>query len=259
MPSRAAAPGARFWTTTSAFSSTRRSSTSAAAGCFTSSVRLSLERLVQTKWEARPRTRESYPRAKSPTPGRSILITRAPRSASWRVANGAAIACSRVTTVRPLSGCMGRSFRGSAQRGSRVHREPALMVLGPQLDGLAVVLKLAVDAERVQVERRPDGLEAERRDVGLGQAAPHQVHQQRGDQRPVHDQSGIALDFGDVLAVVVDPVAVERERRVSEQQDVIGHDLALPSRPGLSVLGRRLDVAGALGVAVHDVVELDDG
>src|ERR1039457_2656730 len=45
----------------------------------------------------------SYCRAKSPEPGRSILITRAPRSASCRVASGAATACSRVTTVMPDS------------------------------------------------------------------------------------------------------------------------------------------------------------
>ena len=78
-----------------------------ASGCFTSSVRLSLERLVHTKCDASPRTRSSYPRAKSPTPGRSILMTRAPRSASCRVANGAAIACSSATTVMPASGLTG--------------------------------------------------------------------------------------------------------------------------------------------------------
>src|ERR1044071_3200758 len=37
-------------------------------------------------------------------PGRSILMTRAPRSASCRVANGAATACSTATTVIPSSG-----------------------------------------------------------------------------------------------------------------------------------------------------------
>ena len=37
----------------------------------------------------------------SPVTGRSTLMTRAPRSASWRVQNGAAMACSRVTTVTP--------------------------------------------------------------------------------------------------------------------------------------------------------------
>src|SRR5438067_1067416 len=37
-------------------------------------------------------------------------MTRAPRSASWRVAKGPAIACSSVTTVMPLSGCMSLSL-----------------------------------------------------------------------------------------------------------------------------------------------------
>src|SRR3954469_20784315 len=104
-----------------------------------------------------PLTVSSYPRAKSPVPGRSILMTRAPRSASWRVANGAAIACSSVTTVIPLSGCKS----GSPQRRDRIHRQPAFVVLGPQPDRRAVGLELAVHPERVQVERRPHGLEAE--------------------------------------------------------------------------------------------------
>ncbi len=56
---REAAPGARFWTTMSACSRTRRWRIACASGCFTSSVRLSLLRLVQTKWEARPCTRSS--------------------------------------------------------------------------------------------------------------------------------------------------------------------------------------------------------
>src|SRR5438874_6845896 len=54
-----------------------------------------------------PLTVSSYPRAKSPGPGRSILMTRAPRSASWRVANGAATACSTATTVIPSRGLIG--------------------------------------------------------------------------------------------------------------------------------------------------------
>ena len=61
-------------------------------------------------------TRSSYARAKSPTPGRSILMTRAPRSASCRVQNGAAIACSSVTTVMPSRGSHG-GFRHQKDRG----------------------------------------------------------------------------------------------------------------------------------------------
>src|SRR6478735_10342041 len=110
-PSRAAAPGARFCTTTSASSLISRLRMICASGCFTSSVRLSFERLVQTKCDARPRTRSSYPRAKSPTTGRSILMTRAPRSANCRVAKGAATACSNDTIVSPSRGFMLQFFR----------------------------------------------------------------------------------------------------------------------------------------------------
>src|SRR6185436_4990497 len=109
-------------------------------------------------------------------------MTRAPRSANWRVANGAAMACSSVTTVSPLSGCIS----GSPQRRDRIHRQPAFMVLGPQLDA-AVGLRLAIDAERAQVEGRANGLEPEGGDVGIGRVAANQVHQQGGDQGAVHD------------------------------------------------------------------------
>src|SRR5829696_7589771 len=111
-PSLPVAPGARFWTNTSA-PSMRRLSTSFAPSCLRSRVRDSLERLSQTKWLARPFTVLSYPRAKSPTCGRSTLTTRAPRSASWRVANGAATACSRETTVTPSSGSIRKRPRKS--------------------------------------------------------------------------------------------------------------------------------------------------
>ncbi len=102
-PMRAAAPGARFCTKTSAVLSRVLRALSASA-CFKSRVRLSLERFTQTKCEAKPETRSSYALAKSPAPGRSTLMTRAPKSASWRVQKGAAIACSSETTVMPSSG-----------------------------------------------------------------------------------------------------------------------------------------------------------
>src|SRR5215218_7333168 len=75
-PSLPVAPGARFWTKTSALS-IMRASTSLAPSCLRSRVRDSLERLSQTKWLARPFTVLSYPRAKSPTSGRSTFMTRA--------------------------------------------------------------------------------------------------------------------------------------------------------------------------------------
>src|SRR6266446_4612598 len=102
-PRRATAPGARLWMKTSARDRSPRR-TSIASGRFKSSVSDCLVRLSHTKWLDIPFTVESYARAKSPTPGRSILMTRAPRSASCRVANGAATACSTATTSVPSSG-----------------------------------------------------------------------------------------------------------------------------------------------------------
>ena len=117
-PSRAAAPGPRFWMNTSAPAS-RRCSTSPAAGCLRSSVSDSLDRLSHTKWLDWPSTVRSYPRAKSPSPGRSTLITRAPRSASCRVQNGAATACSSATTVMPSNGPMRPSCRYGTDTAGR--------------------------------------------------------------------------------------------------------------------------------------------
>src|ERR671916_1940975 len=102
-PRRPAEPGARFWTKTSDLA-TRRRRISLASPCLRSKASDSLERLSQTKWLDMPLTVSSYPLAKSPTPGRSTFMTLAPRSASWRVAKGAATACSRETTVTPSRG-----------------------------------------------------------------------------------------------------------------------------------------------------------
>src|ERR1700733_2470251 len=102
-PSRPAAPGARFCRSTSA-PPIRFSSTLAASGCFTSSVTLRFPRFSQMKKLAWPWTKLSYDRAKSPSPGRSILITVAPRSAMCREQIGAATACSSATTRMPSRG-----------------------------------------------------------------------------------------------------------------------------------------------------------
>src|SRR3982751_3593778 len=63
-------------------------------------------------------------------------MTRAPRSASWRVQNRAAIACSSVATVMPSSGrisaggmCGSRRRAGPAYRGLRADVRPALLLL----------------------------------------------------------------------------------------------------------------------------------
>src|ERR1700756_1863653 len=133
-------------------------------------------------------------------------MTRAPRSASWRVAKGAAMACSRVTTVMPVKGCM--AFSSADDRGC-VHGQPAVVVLRPEADCLAIRLRCAAYRERVDVEGRTDRPEAIFQHLSLGALVAQQVEQQRRDQRPVHDQAWITLDLGHVAAVVVDAVAVE--------------------------------------------------
>src|SRR5438093_13181582 len=50
-----------------------------------------------------PCTERSQPRMTSPLPGRSILMTSAPMSASRWVAKGPAAACSKASTRTPLS------------------------------------------------------------------------------------------------------------------------------------------------------------
>src|SRR6185436_11793663 len=112
-------------------------------------------------------------------------MTRAPRSANWRVANGAAMACSRVTTVMPASGCM---MAPLADDCGGIHRQPALVIAGPEMERLAVRLRLAADEEVVGIERRAHRAKLVARDFRIGQLMPQQVEQQRRDQRSVHDE-----------------------------------------------------------------------
>src|SRR5216683_2619317 len=175
-----------------------------------------------------PFTFVSYARAKSPAPGRSILITRAPRSASWRVAKGAAMACSSDTTVTPSKGLM---IESSSQDRSRIHGQPSFTIAGPKLHGVALAGATAY-RKRFEIEQRPDGLEVESRHVGLGHFPAQEVEQQRGNQRAVNHEAGIAFDLGDIAAIVVNAVAIEGERRISKEQYRVGVYLALP-RPRL--------------------------
>ena len=56
----------------------------------------------------------------------------------------------------------------------------------------------------MQVKRRPHGLELKRANERARRMATHQINQQRGDQRAVHDQAGVGLHLRHVLAVIVD-------------------------------------------------------
>ena len=100
-----------------------------------------------------PLTRPSYARAKSPLSGLSILMTRAPRSASWRVQKGAAIACSKVTTVIPSKGRIVNSkstiYSGYKVATACIASSPCGLVAQhcivlPSCSGRACTLKLAV-------------------------------------------------------------------------------------------------------------------
>ena len=85
-----------------------------------------------------------------------------------------------------------------------------------------------------------------------------QIEQQRRDHRTVHDQARIPLDLGDVAAVVVDAMTVERQRRIAEQQHVVRHPVAFPCAWRGRSLGRRRDVIGLGRLAINDVVELGE-
>lgn len=103
-PILAAAPGTRFCTNTSALFMSSLS-TWRSGDCLMSRVNDSLFRLVHTKWlQSSPCTLLSWYRTKSPVPGRSILMTRAPRSANCLVQYGPLITCSRATTSMPSNG-----------------------------------------------------------------------------------------------------------------------------------------------------------
>src|SRR5688572_5339137 len=78
-------------------------------------------------------------------------MTRAPSSASWRVQNGAAIACSRVTTVMPRRGCMSEGLRQSQHvlgdvAEDQVGRDRSDLVQ-PRLAELALDVVFAREAE----------------------------------------------------------------------------------------------------------------
>src|SRR6185503_802963 len=96
----------------------------------------------------------------------------------------------------------------SGQFGACVHCEPAFMVARPQ--GNAFSILAPTNGETMDVEQRAHRPKGKPDHLCIGHAASQQVDQQCGDQRTVHDQSGVTLDFGHVWTVVVDAMAVER-------------------------------------------------
>src|SRR3954466_14992868 len=122
------------------------------------------------------------------------------------------------------------------------------MVLGPEMEGLsfllAVNLRLAMDREGVDVEGRANRLEAVFGDLRIRQLVAQQIEQQCRDQRAVDDQPWIAFNLRHIAAVVMDTMAVESQRRISEQQDIVGNPAFLPLRSFRSGNRRRGDLVG---------------
>src|ERR1700752_3133808 len=124
--------------------------------------------------------------------------------------------------------CGSCSGRGCLGERRRIHGEPAFMIAGPQVKRPAVRLRLAADEERVRVEDRAHRAELELHDSRLRQLPAQQIDQQRREQRTMHDQAGVALDLRHIAAIVVNAVAVERERRIAEQQHLVRHPFLHP-------------------------------
>src|SRR4030095_14442259 len=180
-------------------------------------------------------------------------MTRAASCATRRVANGAAIACSSVTTVTPLSGLMVVS---SLDYRARIHGQPAFVVLGPQPEGVAIRLRLSAHKKVVDVETRAHRSKFVTRYLCLRQLVTQEIQQERCDQRTMNDQAGIAFDRGDVAAVIVNAVSVERQGRVTEKQYVVRNPLALPRGGRRRFLRWRRDVVRLGCLAVDNIVEL---
>src|SRR5579862_2948142 len=138
----------------------------------------------------------------------------------------AVIARSKATKQSRVVGVAQGCFAPLAMTGKTLprrrplHRRLAGIVRGPQLHAGAIVI--GVDGELAAFEQ---GLHAAIGEFFRRPAAAElgrQLDDERCLQRAVEDQSGIALDLGDIVAVVMDSMTVEGQRRIAEQQHRIG-------------------------------------
>src|SRR6185312_6060221 len=112
---------------------------------------------------------------------------------------------SPATTKRWSVACM-------SPRRRPLHRGLALGIGGPQLHAGGIVV--GVDGELAAFEQRLHAAIAELFRRRAAMQLRRQFHDERRLQRAVENQAGIALDLGDVVAVVMDAVAVEGQRRI---------------------------------------------
>ncbi|MEU2739755.1 hypothetical protein ABZ656_31460 [Streptomyces sp. NPDC007095] len=99
-------------------------------------------------------------------------------------------------------------------------------------------------------------------DLSGGGVVAHQFQHQEGQERAVHDESGIPLDVPGVRRVVVDAVGVRGERAEPEQQGRVGVQGTVPVavRPGCRRGVERRPGVGSRGAAgtVDEVLFLDE-
>src|SRR5712675_2810762 len=109
---------------------------------------------------------------------------------------------------------------GSPRRGA-LHRRLAFRIRRPQLHaGIGIV---GVDGKLAAFEQRLHPAIAEFLRRRAATEFCREFHQECRLHRAVEDQARIALDPGDVVAVVMDAVPVECQRRIAKQQHRIGH------------------------------------
>src|SRR5215471_13826796 len=127
--------------------------------------------------------------------------------------------------------------QASPRRGA-LHGGLARFVGGPQLHRRSMVV--GIDGKLAAFEQRLQPAVAEFfRRLAAAQPGGH-LHDERGLQGSVEDQPGIALDLADIVAVVMDTVAVEGECGIAEQQHRIGD-------VGFTMLGGRRRWRGPFG------------
>jgi len=98
----------------------------------------------------------------------------------------------------------------------------------PHFDPIAIWSPACFDPLSVEHWRNGAKLESTQRTVRL--MGTHQLEHQRRQQRSVHDESRIALFLRRICAVVMNSMAVEGERRISEKARRIERPLPSPFR-----------------------------
>src|ERR1051325_8221187 len=116
----------------------------------------------------------------------------------------------------------------SGRRRGGAHRRRALCALCPEKYFAALVVGRPAHVERRDIEQRRQRAELESLERDVRTLAAQEIDEERGEQRPVDDKAGVAFDSGDVAPIVVDAMAIERQRRITEQQYVVGNDPAPP-------------------------------